>query len=99
MVAALGSGRATSAKRSLIGATPRLRLRDLPRFGKSVVLGWGNPARVPLVMFCIGSMDGAAAERAVYHWISMFDIASGGALQSVGERSCYASSCDVHGKA
>jgi len=44
MVAALGSGGSTAPKRPLTSHAPRLRLRDLPAFDKTVTLAWQNPA-------------------------------------------------------
>src|SRR5262245_29820877 len=47
MVAAFGTGK-ISFHRPLISDAPRLRLRDLPLFGKSVTLTWKTPANVLL---------------------------------------------------
>lgn len=48
MVAALGTGGIPRPNRHLISDTPRLPLRALPKFGKSVDLAWQNPANAPL---------------------------------------------------
>ena len=45
MVAAFGTGGVPHLNRRLVSDTPRLRLRSLPLFGKSVTLTWENPAR------------------------------------------------------
>ena len=44
MVAALGSGGSTAPKHRLVSDAPRLRLRDLPAFDKTVTLTWQTPA-------------------------------------------------------
>src|SRR5262249_21846659 len=44
MLAALGSGGSTAPKHRLVSDAPRLRLRDLPAFDKTVTLTWQTPA-------------------------------------------------------
>ena len=48
MSAALGSGLIAHPNRRLTNNTPRLRLRDLPAFGKTVTPTWQTPAGAPL---------------------------------------------------
>jgi hypothetical protein len=48
MVAAIGTGGIPLPNRRLVSDTPRLPLRALPSFGKSVDLRWQNPAGAPL---------------------------------------------------
>src|SRR5215471_5123624 len=47
MVAALGTGK-PPLHRNLVSDTPRLPLRALPAFGKTITLGWQNLAGAPL---------------------------------------------------
>jgi hypothetical protein len=47
MIAAIGTGGIPRPNRRLVSNTPRLHLRSLPSFGKSVNLVWKNPASAP----------------------------------------------------
>jgi len=49
MVAALGTGGTTFKDRLFSGQVPRLPLKALPAFGKTVTLGWETPAGALLV--------------------------------------------------
>jgi hypothetical protein len=48
MVAAIGTGGIPRPNRRLLSHAPRLPVKSLPPFGKSVDLGWQNPAGAPL---------------------------------------------------
>jgi len=74
MVAAIGTGAIPVPNRRLVSDASRLRLRSLPPFGKSVTLGWENPASAPLTRVSrtgagiVIETGGTSVTVALRHW-------------------------------